>query len=148
QRELIAVRQVIDKAIAFFSDPLARNGVELIVEVDPRCPKVSVKSSEIVQVLVALLSNSVDALQSEPKRWIRIVEEPERNGLALWVTDAGHMSLDLAERIMDPLFTTKEHGIGLGLSVARGIAEAHGGSLRFKGDRANTTFVLWLPAAP
>jgi signal transduction histidine kinase len=146
-REVVPIKPIIDRATAMLSDQLTRNAIDVNVEIDPACPRILVNTPEIVHLLVGLLANAIDALERETKRWIRIVAAPAIDGLAVAVTDAGRLSPDIAERIMDPFFTTKSLGLGLGLSVGRGIAEAHGGRLRLAGDRANTTFVLWLPAA-
>jgi len=64
------------------------------------------------------------------------------------VSDSGAaIPPELREKIMEPFFTTKEvgKGTGLGLPIAKGIAEAHGGRLYLDGEAPATTFVIELP---
>jgi len=66
----------------------------------------------------------------------------------LEVSDSGPgPPADIAERIFEPFVTGKDEGIGLGLAVARQVAEAHGGTLAWKRDGERTCFQIELRSA-
>jgi signal transduction histidine kinase len=103
---------------------------------------------QLCQVLMALLQNSIDAVSQQPNRWISIETRKSASGIQLIVMDSGQIiSPAVADKIMDPFFTTKEvnQGTGLGLSIAKGIVEAHGGTLKLDMRSVNTTFIVQLP---
>lgn len=99
----------------------------------------------------ALLNIVLNAIQASPSG-SRIAIGTWRNsdGVQITVKDEGSgMSPDVIERIRKPYFTTKEGGTGLGVAVARGVIEQHGGRLEFKSaPGAGTTVYLDLPLKP
>jgi C4-dicarboxylate-specific signal transduction histidine kinase len=107
---------------------------------------------QISQVLLNLLSNAFDAVEGRPVRRVRISAEAGDHGeVHIAVNDSGPgIPPDIEPRIMEPFFTTKQtgRGTGLGLSVSKGIAEAHGGRLTHDLTAPETRFVLTLRRAP
>jgi C4-dicarboxylate-specific signal transduction histidine kinase len=107
------------------------------------------RATQIVQVLVNLLTNAHDAIQEAEDKWIQLdVVALDADHLQFVVIDSGSgISESIAEKIMQPFFTTKElgKGTGLGLSISRGIVEDHGGTLTLDRSAANTKFVINLP---
>jgi signal transduction histidine kinase len=100
------------------------------------------------QALVALLLNAMDAVEQGGAIELRIDCDSSANvRVSVCDTGSGPRS-DLAERIFEPLFTTKPEGVGLGLTAARNIAVAHGGSLEFFRNDHQTVFQLVLPSPP
>lgn len=96
---------------------------------DGRCrPSANV---EIQQVLVNLLKNGIDALQSCQKRELVIATRTVGEMIEFRVSDTRPGFPDgLLERLLDPFVTTKEDEIGVGLSICRIVVEGHGGQLR------------------
>ncbi|WP_243632342.1 sensor histidine kinase [Parazoarcus communis] len=132
KRERFRPAQVAAEAIALFRGMLAQAPrVELIdhlaedrtVEADPL---------QIQQVLLNLLKNAYDASRDQPaeRRALQLGMTAVADGICLWVRDNGP-GLDEAARrhLFEPFFTTKPDGLGLGLSICKTIAEAHGGRL-------------------
>ncbi|MBL8842656.1 MAG: HAMP domain-containing protein [Planctomycetes bacterium] len=105
---------------------------------------------QIGQVVFNLLTNATQAM-GEPGGTLRVAGREEPDGrVRIEVTDSGAgVPAELAERIFEPLFTTRARGIGLGLAVSRRLAEQNGGELRLEAPRAGAgaTFTLLLPTA-
>jgi len=96
----------------------------------------------------ALLNVVLNAIQASPRGGnVRIAVACDCSGGRITVTDQGAgMTPEVLERIRKPYFTTKEGGTGLGVAVARGLVEQHGGRLEFKSAPARgTTVTIALP---
>jgi signal transduction histidine kinase len=102
-------------------------------------------AAQLRQLLLNLVLNAIEA--AGPGGWVRIEAERSPRALRLRVIDSGPgPRADLAERLFEPFATGKPEGIGLGLTVARQIAAAHGGTIGFSTNGA-TTFEATLPIA-
>ncbi len=133
-------------------DAVARDrGVAVDVEIAPALPRVDTDPVQLVQVVVNLVMNALDAVAGEPpsRRRIRVSAGSRGDGVALRVEDSGPgvPPADRA-RVFDPFFTTKPRGVGMGLSVSRSIVEAHGGSISVSDAKdGGAAFEVVLPAA-
>lgn len=111
---------------------------------------ISCRPQQIGQVLLNLINNAHDAVMRLSERWVRIDVTRSGKMIRISVTDSGKgIPAEIASKIMNPFFTTKEvgQGTGLGLSISKGIAEDHGGSLTYDPTSANTRFVFEVPLA-
>jgi signal transduction histidine kinase len=118
--------------------------------VEPDLPEILADPNQLVQVLVNL---AVNAIQAMPDGGRLIVEAYTENGdVVLAVEDQGiGMAREVAERVFEPFFTTKGvgEGTGLGLSVVHGIVTAHGGSMRVQSAAGEgSRFEAHLPSTP
>ena len=104
---------------------------------------------QIEQVLINLINNAFDAIREFPNPWINVSAiEQNQDFIEIRVTDCGNgIPKEIASKMMEPFYTTKEvgKGTGLGLSISQGIITDHGGSLTIDDQAANTTFVVVLP---
>jgi signal transduction histidine kinase len=103
---------------------------------------------QISQVLLNLLNNAFDAVQSLANKWVRIEVSTGPDLISIAVTDGGRgIPREIAEKAMQPFFTTKPvgKGTGLGLSISNAIAEAHRGRLWIDSRGPNTRIVLSVP---
>jgi C4-dicarboxylate-specific signal transduction histidine kinase len=110
---------------------------------------ISCRPSEIEQVLINLVNNAADAVEELPEKWIELVAESDGDRVIFSVTDSGSgIPPRVAAKLMEPFFSTKPvgKGTGLGLSISLGIANDHGGTLRYDRSSPHTRFVLELPA--
>lgn len=130
---------------------LAHNLRHASIAVEQRLPAAGVRveadRGALHQVLVNVLINAQEAVAALPDdRRIRL-ELTESNGAArLVVADNGPgPAADMVANMFEPLVSSRPEGTGLGLAVAREIAEAHGGSLTFRREKGWTLFELILP---
>jgi signal transduction histidine kinase len=102
---------------------------------------------QLSQVLMNLLSNAIDAVQNDKDPWIEVNYQQGPDGLDIYISDSGPgVPKEIAEKIMEPFFTTKEvnQGTGLGLSISKTIMNSHKGELTLM-EGTHTTFRMHLP---
>ncbi len=144
----IFLSRIIDEVLDLCQDRLHHHGIELRRVLEPNL-FVEVRASEIEQVLVNLLLNAIDALQTASTKWIEIRAELVDSWTRIRITDSGvGIAPEIASEIMKPFFTTKEPGLGtgLGLSISQSLILDHGGRLFLDPDSKHTCFIVELPA--
>ena len=101
---------------------------------------VSVPRVYVFTLCCAHPENGMDAMRDAPEEGRRLVVHSERDGdglVRISVSDRGHgIPADRLVRVFDSFYTTKEHGMGLGLAIARSIVELHGGHIWAENDSA------------
>jgi signal transduction histidine kinase len=150
QTRPLSVNECIAEVLALERSYLIASKVTVDVRLAEHLPRVAADRVQLQQVLLNLIVNACDAMGSNEPRERRLwIESLPGDNAAVEITvrDIGH-GIDDAEIIFEPFFSTKEQGIGLGLSVSRSIIAAHGGRLW---ARSNTprgaTFHISLPVA-
>jgi len=135
-------------AVARFWRPAARtHGITIESEVPRNEETVLADESQLWRVFHNLVKNSIEAIAHGPGIIHLMVADPRPQKVAILVSDSGPG----VARDVDPFAifeTTKPGGTGLGLTIAREIAEAHGGSLEHVPRRHGTVFRLELPRLP
>jgi signal transduction histidine kinase len=146
----IELKSLVDDVLSFCGQRMKNHGVNLrfygLEQTFVWGNKV-----QLEQILLNLLNNSFDAIEYLPEKWIEISASVKNDQVQIAVKDSGTgIPAETASHIMEPFFTTKDvgKGTGLGLAMARGIAEKHGGSLNYIQGASHTTFVLELPVYP
>jgi len=104
---------------------------------------------QIQQVMINLVRNAVEAMQESTRRALTITTARDENFALVSVSDTGPgLSQDVAASLFQPFVTTKEDGLGIGLSICRTIVEAHGGKLWMEPNPGGgTVFQFRLPIA-
>jgi signal transduction histidine kinase len=101
----------------------------------------------VTQVLVNLLNNAFDAVRADGGT-VRLELDDDDRWVVLRVVDTGPgVAESLRDRVFEPFATTKSAGMGLGLSISRGIVESFGGTLDYERRDAESHFVVRLLAA-
>jgi signal transduction histidine kinase len=142
--------ELLKNTLALCNEKCRSRGVELEVPELKHDIPLRVPLASGTRVLLELINNSLEATDLREQGWVR-VEAREENGFCLIsVVDSGSgVPESVREKIFDPFFTTKPvgKGVGLGLSVSKGIAEAFGGQLSLVSDERGTRFDLSIPVA-
>lgn len=139
----------LEEALSLSSKEIAASGITLSINGDSEF-KTRGHSLQVSQILINLLSNSIDAVKNDKERWIKIDVAKKNSFLQVSVTDSGKGIPEfVSHKIMEPFFTTKPSGTGtgLGLSISRTIAEKNHGKLYYDPASERTRFVLLLPLA-
>lgn len=123
--------RLIDEASRLALSGSRELGVRAFYALDPHATAVLCDRVQIQQVLVNLIRNAIEAMAASPVREVTIGSEAApRNLVRVWVADTGPgIAPELAPRLFQAFSSTKEQGMGLGLSICRTIVEAHGGRI-------------------
>jgi len=129
----VNLNSIIADVVQFVhSDALERH-CTVISKLDPDLPSVSANPVLIQQVLLNIVINAFDAMRQTPAAERRVIissRQHARDKVSIGVRDYGTgLPNENPDQIFEPFFSTKEHGLGMGLSIARSIISSHGGEL-------------------
>ena len=144
----VDMSKVVRDVEALFAARTRRAGINLEIDIpDSDVPVLSLDHGLMVQLLVNLLTNSIQATERGGTVSVLLAPFPHRDGVVLAVSDTGRgIPKHALERIFDPFFTTKEEGTGLGLPICRQIVEQHGGTITIESvEGSGTRVVILLP---
>ena len=125
------IDNLIEEAIALLQDNLESHRILVKVERSERLLPVRGDRIQLQQVLLNLITNAIEAMATVDGPRVLAVSSSNRDGgVMISVADTGTgISAEDAQRVFNPLFTTKSGGMGMGLSICRSIIEAHDGKL-------------------
>jgi signal transduction histidine kinase len=150
-REPVQLSALMDDIYSLVSPTCQHADIELSVAKPERPLGVLGDAEELRQLLLNLAMNAVDAVsgqESSPKRIMLALEPSSAGRCAVCVRDSGPgPSLEVSARLFEPFVTGKPEGTGLGLFVARQIAEDHGGAIRWQRCNGMTEFRVELAVA-
>jgi two-component system NtrC family sensor kinase len=139
---------LITDIIALVDQKTRYANVQIETQLDSSLPQVWASSTELQQVLLNLLNNSVDAMDSSGGR-IQITTKLNNQNIVIQIADNGSgIARANLSRIFDPFYTTKPvgKGTGLGLSICYGIIKKMGGDIEVQSEKGEgTTFSIYLP---
>lgn len=146
----VDLNKVVSDALDMFENRFQGEGIEVVRELYAELPPITVDSGRLVQVLVNLIVNSIQAMPQGGRLTIRTTVK--EGDVVCIVEDTGTgMTEEVLDKLFVPFFTTKDvgEGTGLGLPVAQGIVRSHGGSIEPKSvPGRGTSFTIRLPVDP
>jgi two-component system OmpR family sensor kinase len=147
ESEVISMPHLLSEIETIFSGEIQHKSAEWILDVQPGIETIYADRSKLKQALLNLYKNAFQALPSSDGQ---VKTKLHKNGAGVLLeisnTQRDALAPETCKRIFEPFFTTKEKGMGLGLPLAKGIIEAHGGELKLiENETTNITFALTLP---
>ncbi len=145
QHETLGADLLLEAVLPLVRLQARKSGTRIEIDIQPvppalqlagRTPRVRCDRTMIEQVLINLTRNAIQAMEAATPLAARVLVLRVRQTHARWVTfsviDAGPgIAPDVATRLFTPFFTTREEGMGLGLSLCRTVIEQHGGALDY-----------------
>jgi two-component system sensor kinase FixL len=149
ERRVESLQRLINEANALALVGSREHGIDLQLSLDPRADLVFVDRIQVQQVLVNLIRNAIDAMVESPMRRLSIRTARLGDGyVQVTVADTGTGIADtIAAQLFQPFVTSKQTGMGIGLSICRTIVQAQGGRIWFEPDAGGgTAFHFTLPS--
>ncbi|WP_086644631.1 ATP-binding protein [Acetobacter sp. DsW_063] len=146
---LESLRALIEEMAPLALIGIAERGIEVSFQLDSEVDQVIADKIQIQQVLLNLIRNAVEAMEDCDERRLIVAIDAFEGMARVRVTDTGPgVSPAIASRLFEPFSTTKDHGMGVGLSICRTIVEAHGGRIGMQPEPGGgTCFLFTLPCA-
>jgi two-component system NtrC family sensor kinase len=149
QHAMTQLNTIVERARALVAHQYELAQIELRIQLAPDLPEISCDPDQIQQVLISLLANACDAVGHGGSVTVTTRALPAGDGVALSVRDTGPgIPEEIQTQIFEPFFSTKDdqHRTGLGLAVARGIVERHGGTITVESQPGKgAEFLVHLP---
>jgi two-component system NtrC family sensor kinase len=130
-RETVSLASLVDETLSLLAQRMAKERCTVRFAADENAPPIRADEGKIRQLLLNLLLNAVESLDGFPKEISVTLTGEGNSGVRLLIRDTGRgIPPHLRERIMEPFFTTKPPGLGLGLglSICRDIISEHSGT--------------------
>jgi two-component system, NtrC family, sensor kinase len=148
----VRLNQLIEKSLFLNANLLKLHSIKVEENLDPALPELTGSEDQLQQVFMNLISNAAEALESgQGERVLKMQTRhlPEKACVSVAVADTGvGIPKENLSKLFEPFFSTKKKGkgVGLGLSVAYGIIQEHGGSIQVQSEVGKgTTFSIELP---
>lgn len=149
-REKVDINRMLDETIGFLENEAKFLNIEIMKDFSNEMPVITSDLSQLQQVILNLMNNSIDAIAREGKITISTSFNPKNSEAMISIKDTGPgIAKAIIDRIFDPFFTTKEvgKGTGLGLSISYSIIEKLGGKITVNSEEGvGTEFCVLLPA--
>jgi len=152
QRTMMGVNEAIEEVIDLVGAELARHQVLLLKELMSDLPAVFGDRVQLQQVILNLIANGIEAMEAvtgRPRELCIGSKTTDDNRVLISVSDCGTgIGPESVDHLFEAFFTTKQEGLGLGLSISRTIVEGHGGRLSAIANKPyGATFQFTLPVA-
>ena len=148
ERVALNVNEVIEEVLSLIHNEIVRKRIAVETDLGKRLPPVLGDRVQLQQVIFNLLLNGIEAMEAVADRSKKLIIQSKMQGpdtILIEIRDYGAGVAD-SDKVFEAFYTTKEKGMGMGLSVCRSIVEAHGGHLGISPSQGpGTTFFFTLP---
>jgi len=145
KKEQINIGDLVASSLKLISGDAQALGVKTSLEIDPDIPSINVDRDRINQVLLNLYLNGLQAFEAsslEKELKVSVHSDAAGRAIRIEIQDNGKgVSQENIDKVLDPYFTTKPEGTGLGLALAYKIVDEHNGTIRFKSTEGQGTAV-------
>jgi len=145
ERRWAGLTEAVDHVVEFLEPACAQDNIRIVRDYSHDLPQAYVDPEQIGQAVENLVRNAYQAIGSDGV--VEVYTGRRGNHLEIRVSDDGPgIPADSREKVFEIFYTTKDGGTGLGLTIVKQIADAHGGSVSFETiDGKGTTFTIRLP---
>ena len=150
QKKPIDLHAVVNESVALVAHDIRAR--QIVVDINGSSSPCIINGDQVLlqQVLVNLLINAMDAVaeMSPARRQVTIASEARAADVEVSVRDTGPgLPADVISTLFTPFVSTKSHGLGIGLAIARTIVDAHGGTIEARNNpEGGATFTVTLRA--
>jgi signal transduction histidine kinase len=148
EKVALSVNEVIDEVLSLIHNETVRKRIAIETDLETKLPLTLGDRVQLQQVIFNLLLNGIEAMEAvadRPKKLLIRSKLQSSDAILIEIRDYGTGLAD-PEKVFEAFYTTKEKGMGMGLSICRSIVEAHGGRLGISPSQGpGTTFFFTLP---
>ena len=138
RKDTLDINEAVGEVLTLAQRELQSNAVKVSVHLSPDLPLIRADRIQIQQVLLNLVVNAIEAMTSRAQRQLVVTAWRDSSDVFVEVRDTGEgLEPAAGERLFQSFYTTKDGGMGMGLSVSRSIVEAHGGRLSAEPNEPN-----------
>lgn len=142
------ISRIVGEARDLLTEEFLRHGVRLEIEIDRALPPLQLDRIQIQQALINLMRNGIEAIGADSEiRRLGVRINRVGDVVQTAISDSGP-GVEVPSKIFEPFYTTKGHGMGMGLAICRSIITSHGGRLWVeKNEPRGAVFIFTLPIA-
>ena len=146
--KLGSLSDLIDNSLSICQPELDRDNIRVETKFADDCPLVSMNADGMTQVLLNLFRNAIESMEDGGVLTIQTAYNSVIQVVEIYIKDTGRgIPPDVASRLFDPFYTTKQKGTGLGLAISQQIIEEHGGTIEVDvTEPQGATFIITLPS--
>lgn len=144
-----SVSELVEESLALCRHQLKKDQIDVFVDVD-KSLCINARPTDFGQSLLNLINNSRHAMKEMPLKQLKITAKEEQGRAMIHIVDTGHgIRPQIASKVMDPFFTTKQRseGTGIGLSITKKLINRMDGEVKLIKPLNNTTFCIEMPLA-
>lgn len=144
KKQKIELKDLVNNCLDIMDPIFKKENIEIVNSVS-LSSSINVDAQQIEQVVINLLTNSINALKNSNQKQIFISAEAKENRTFIKIADSGNgIEKEIENKIFLPFFTTRNEGAGIGLTLSKNIIEAHGGYINYKTESEKTVFEICL----
>ncbi|RED19727.1 histidine kinase/DNA gyrase B/HSP90-like ATPase [Flavobacterium cutihirudinis] len=144
KKQKIELQELVNNCLHIMEPLFKRENIEVENRISYHY-SINVDAQQMEQVLINLLTNSINALKNNNQKQIFISAEAKENRTFIKIADSGNgIEKEIENKIFLPFFTTRNEGAGIGLTLSKNIIEAHGGYINYKNEDEKTVFEICL----